>query len=95
MPVAWSDVDDVEPADFTLRTVPDLVRSRTADPWAGMAGEAADLSPALEAWDRDVAAGLPELPYPPDFPKMPGEPPRVQPSRRRQVPAVEGPADDR
>jgi hypothetical protein len=47
---------------------------------------ATDLAPAIEAWERDAAAGLPELPYPPDFPKMPGEPPRVQPSRARQLP---------
>jgi hypothetical protein len=39
-------------------------------------------------WERDVADGLGELPFPPDFPKMPGEPPRVQPSRAR------GPAAD-
>ena len=44
---------------------------------------AVDLAPALAWWDRDVADGLPELAYPPDFPKMPGEPPRVQPSRKR------------
>ena len=83
-PVAWSDVDTLEPDDFTLRTVPELLRSRSADPWHGMAEAAVDLTPALEAWERDLAAGLPELPYPPDFPKMPGEPPRVQPSRKRR-----------
>ena len=83
LPVAWSDVDVLEPGDFTIRTVPDLLRSRSEDPWRGMAQAAVDLTPALEAWDRDLAAGLPELPYPPDFPKMPGEPPRVQPSRKR------------
>jgi hypothetical protein len=49
-----------------------------------MAQSAVDLAPALDAWNRDVAQGLPELPYPPDFPKMPGEPPRVQPSRKRK-----------
>ncbi len=86
MPVAWSDVDSVDPSDFTIRTVPGLIRARTTDPWHGMADAAVDLTPALEAWDRDLAAGLPELPYPPDFPKMPGEPPRVQPSRRRTAP---------
>ena len=38
----------------------------------------------LEWWERDLEAGLGELPFPPDFPKMPGEPPRVQPSRARK-----------
>jgi bifunctional non-homologous end joining protein LigD len=83
MPLAWHDLDDVTPQDFTLRTVPHLVAT-LPDPWTGMTVAAVDLAPALDAWDRDVAAGLPELPYPPDFPKMPGEPPRVQPSRKRK-----------
>ncbi len=89
MPIEWSDVNDVLPADFTLRTVPGLVAARIRDPWAAMAESAVDLAPALELWDQQVAAGLPELPYPPDFPKMPGEPPRVQPSRAK-APAPEG-----
>ena len=38
----------------------------------------------LEWWQRDLDDGLGELPFPPEFPKMPGEPPRVQPSRARK-----------
>lgn len=83
MPFAWNELDDVDPEAFTLRTVPGIVASRDGDPWSAMAASAVDLAPALAWWDRDVANGLPELPYPPDFPKMPGEPPRVQPSRKR------------
>ena len=41
---------------------------------------------ALAWYDRDAAAGEGEMPYPPEYPKMPGEPPRVQPSRARQQP---------
>ncbi len=78
-PLDWDELDASDPTDFTIRTVPK--RMAAIDPWAGMATSAVDLAPALEAWNRDVAAGLPELPYPPDFPKMPGEPSRVQPSR--------------
>lgn len=85
MPFDWSDLDDVEPGAFTLHTVPGLVADRT-DPWAGMSSSAVGLDRALEQWEQDVSDGLPELAYPPDFPKMPGEPPRVQPSRARQVP---------
>jgi DNA ligase D len=84
MPIEWDDVTAVDPGDFTLRTVPTLLAGAT-DPWAGIRGAAVALDAALEAWERDVAAGLPELPYPPDFPKMPGEPPRVAPSRARRV----------
>lgn len=83
MPVEWDDLPDVDPHDFTLRTVPALVRARARDPWSGMQEAAVSLEPALERWERGVREGLPELPYPPDFPKMPGEPPRVQPSRAR------------
>lgn len=82
MPLRWADLEGVNPLDFTIRTVPHLVQT-FPDPWGGMREAAVDLAPALEAWDRDIAQGLPELPYPPDFPKMPGEPPRVQPSRAR------------
>ena len=83
MPFAWDDLASVDPGAFTLRTVPEIVASRSVDPWADMRAAAADLAPALAWWERDVADGLPELPYPPDFPKMPGEPPRVQPSRAK------------
>jgi DNA ligase D len=86
MPFGWDELADVDPDAFTLRTVPRIVASRANDPWASMRAAAADLAPALAWWDRDVANGLPELPYPPDFPKMPGEPPRVQPSRKRSDP---------
>ncbi|MCX6413882.1 MAG: ATP-dependent DNA ligase [Actinobacteria bacterium] len=85
MPLDWDDLAECHPTDFTLATVPAIVAPESwSDPWSGMAARAVDLAPALDAWSRDVARGLPELPYPPDFPKMPGEPPRVQPSRRRQ-----------
>lgn len=82
-PVHWDEVDDVDPATLTLRSVPELIRQRPVDPWEGMRQAAVDLAPALAAWERDVAAGLPELPFPPDFRKRPGEPRRVQPSRAR------------
>jgi hypothetical protein len=46
-----------------------------------------DLSPLLEMADRDERdRGLGDAPYPPNFPKMEGEPARVQPSRARKVP---------
>ena len=56
--------------------------------WIG-ASAAADsylrIDTLLEWWQRDLDAGLGELPFPPEFPKMPGEPPRVQPSRAKKT----------
>ena len=82
MPVAWDDLTDVSPSDFTVRTVPPLVE-KGKDPWASMPDSVGSIEGALAWWERDVADGLPELNFPPDYPKMPGEPPRVQPSKKR------------
>ena len=82
MPCDWDDLGGVTPGDFTVKTVPDLVASQS-DPWGDIASTVGDLRPALAWWERDLADGLPELNFPPDYPKMPGEPPRVQPSRKR------------
>ena len=70
-------------ADFTLGTMPTRF-ARIGDPWAGMDATAPGrLDTALEWYDRDAVNGEGEMPYPPEYPKMPGEPPRVQPSRAR------------
>jgi len=82
MPCSWEQLAAASPRDFTVRTVPDLVVSQP-DPWADIADTAGALGRALEWWRRDAADGLPELSFPPDYPKMPGEPKRVQPSRSR------------
>lgn len=84
LPVAWEDLDDVDPREATVRSVPTLVAGR-ADPWEAMDDEAGDVEAALAWWERDVADGLGEMPFPPDYPKMPGEPPRVQPSRKNDA----------
>ncbi|MEU4219904.1 non-homologous end-joining DNA ligase [Actinoplanes sp. NPDC026623] len=80
-PVTWDELTRVEPDDFDLRTVPARFAA-VGDPHAGIDDVAHDIAPLLEWSDRDAAAGLGDLPYPPDHPKMPGEPPRVQPSRK-------------
>ncbi len=82
MPVSWDVLGEVEARDFTVRTVPDLVVAQP-DPWAAYDECVGDLDVAMTWWERDVADGLPELAFPPDYPKMPGEPPRVQPSKKR------------
>jgi len=82
MPVSWDMLGAVDPGDFTVRTVPGLVAGRE-DPWAAYGSSVGDLGLAMQWWERDTADGLGELAFPPDYPKMPGEPPRVQPSRKR------------
>ena len=59
-------------------------RSRAGDPWADIADDPQVLTPLLEMYDRDIASGLEDAPWPPVYPKMPGEPPRVAPSRARK-----------
>ena len=54
-------------------------RLAAGDPWAGIDEVAHDLSPLLELWESSAGG---EMPFPPDYPKMPGEPPRVQPSKK-------------
>lgn len=83
MPVTWEDLADVEPLDFTIRTVPGLL-AEGGDAWSGMSEAVGDFGAAMVRWEHDVADGLPEMAFPPDYPKMPGEPPRVQPSRKRR-----------
>jgi DNA ligase D-like protein (predicted polymerase) len=83
-PVTWEELPDVDPRGFTLHTVP----ARFAE--VGDLHEAIDevhhsLEPLLEMYARDAAEGQGDLPYPPDYPKMPGEPPRVQPSRKNPL----------
>jgi DNA ligase D len=80
MPLSWDELAGAEPDDYTMATVPELVRRRD-DPWAAMNGLAQSIAPLLTMAGIDEERGLGDLPYPPNYPKMPGEPKRVQPSR--------------
>ncbi|AZC13353.1 non-homologous end-joining DNA ligase [Microbacterium sp. ABRD28] len=80
-PITWDELARVDPAAFTVRSVPARLAS-VGDPWQGMLETPGRIDVLLEWWQRDLDDGLGELPFPPDFPKMPGEPPRVQPSRK-------------
>ncbi len=81
-PLDWSELPDVHPSDFTLLTMPDRFAA-VGDKWAAMDDlEPGALTTALEWFDRDAANGEGEMPYPPEYPKMLGEPPRVQPSKK-------------
>jgi DNA primase len=80
-PVTWEELPDVDPKAFTIHTVPERFAS-VGDLHAGIDEGAGSLEQLLEMYDEQVAAGQGEMPYPPDYPKMPGEPPRVQPSKK-------------
>ena len=82
-PIEWDELETADPKNFTIATVPDRLKT-TGDPWARMHDEPGKIDVLLQWWERDLAAGLGEMPFPPDYPKMPGEPPRVQPSRARK-----------
>lgn len=90
MPLAWSEVRDIAPADFTVRSVPARYAAE-GDPWRGMGAAVGDFAAAMSLWDADVERDLPEKNFPPDFPKMEGEPPRVQPSRKNEANWAPGP----
>jgi DNA ligase D len=83
-PITWDEVATVRPDDLTLATVPERLH-RLGDPWAGIDDEPQSLEPLLALHERDRAAGLADAPWPPVYPKQPGEPPRVAPSRARKA----------
>lgn len=77
-PLTWEQLAEVDdPAALHLLSVPE--RLADGDPWADMDGTSYSLAPLLRLWE-ELPGG--ELNFPPDYPKMPGEPPRVQPSKK-------------
>ena len=82
-PFRWEELDDLETEDFTLATMPGRF-AELGDVQAGIDDAVCDLRKLLEWVEREEAEGAGEAPYPPNFPKMPGEPKRVQPSRAKK-----------
>ncbi|MHB8670282.1 MAG: non-homologous end-joining DNA ligase [Acidimicrobiales bacterium] len=82
-PFAWDALETIQPDDLTMETVPRLLE-REGDAWAPMGRDPQSLEPLLELHEADRKAGLSDAPWPPVYPKMPGEPPRVAPSRARR-----------
>src|SRR5690349_7842984 len=81
-PLQWDELGDVQPEDFTVATMPARFAD-VGDPHAAIDDTAHSLQPLLDLYDEH---GDGDMPYPPDYPKMPGEPKRVQPSRDRDRP---------
>src|SRR3954464_10753268 len=76
-PLDWDELPDVQPEDFTVATMPARFAA-VGDKHERIDDAAYSLEPLLELYERH---GSDDMPYPPDYPKMPGEPKRVQPSR--------------
>jgi DNA ligase D-like protein (predicted polymerase) len=81
-PLAWDEVAECDPADFTLASMP-LRYAELGDPHEKIDSQAGTLEALLELSARHEAQGEGDAPWPPQYRKQPGEPPRVQPSRRR------------
>jgi DNA ligase D len=82
-PLSWDALGEVVPDELTIASVPRRLE-RDGDPWGSIADEPQSLEPLLAMHERDTAAGLLDAPWPPVYPKMPNEPPRVAPSRARE-----------
>jgi DNA ligase D len=83
-PVTWDELAEVAPEDFTVATMPTRFAA-VGDRHAAIDDVAHSLQPLLDLYERDAAEGDGDMPYPPSYPKMAGEPRRVQPSRRRSA----------
>ncbi len=84
-PVTWDELQGVETEDFTIATMPARF-AELGDLHAGIDESVCDLAALVEWVEREEREGVGEAPYPPNFPKMPGEPKRVQPSRAKRDP---------
>jgi DNA primase len=82
--VTWDELADVATEDFTMATMPERFAA-LGDVHAGIDDAVCDLRVLLGWVEREEKEGIGEAPYPPNFPKMPDEPPRVQPSRARKA----------
>ncbi len=82
-PLEWEEVPEVDPARFTVRTVPDRLRDQ-GDPSAEIDENAGGLEKLLELAAEDEEKGLGDAPWPPHFRKQKGEPKRVQPSKAKK-----------
>src|SRR5881296_2675101 len=84
-PLTWDELAEVAPEDFTVETMPARFAA-VGDRHAAIDDVAHSLQPLLDMYESDAGEGEGDMPYPPDYPKMPGEPKRVQPSRDRDRP---------
>ena len=85
-PLTWVELPTCEAEAFTVATVPARFAAM-GDPGAGIDNAVGSLDALLELSRRDEAEGLGDAPWPPNYRKQAGEPPRVQPSKQRRATA--------
>ena len=90
MPLEWDEVPDCDPAAFTLVTAPQRFAER-GDASAGIDDAAGSLEKLLALSAAQEAAGLGDAPWPPNYAKQAGEPPRVAPSKAKKEPKAKEP----
>jgi DNA ligase D len=88
-PFAWDELDDIDPEVLTIPVVAERMTT-AGDPWASIDEEPQSIAPLLDRFAADLASGVGDAPWPPVYPKMPHEPPRVAPSRAKGTGATEG-----
>jgi hypothetical protein len=81
-PLDWEEITECEPGDFTLATMPARFAA-IGDRHAGIDDHRCSLDALLELSAAHEREGQGDAPWPPQYRKQAGEPPRVQPSRRR------------
>lgn len=84
-PFAWHELDDIEIEAFPMDRYGDERYSEVGDLTDGIDEASGRIDTLLEWVVRDHEEhGLGDAPWPPHYPKQPGEPPRVQPSKQRR-----------
>ncbi|KAA0023609.1 non-homologous end-joining DNA ligase [Antrihabitans cavernicola] len=86
-PITWDELPTIDPDTLTIDTVADRVAAQ-GNPWADVNDEPQSITTLLEMSAKDMADGLMDAPWPPVYPKMPNEPPRVAPSRAKKTDTV-------
>jgi len=83
-PFRWDELETIDPETCTIDTVPHRLAAH-GDPWELMDEAPCSITPLVERFAADLADGIPDSPWPPVYPKMPNEAPRVQPSRAKKA----------